>query len=330
MTLYIKERKMAVDAVIRASRVCQDIRASLVDEETVIKEDRSPVTIADFSAQSIIAHCLLKEFPDDPLVAEESAADFLSLGDKQLNQRVFESVRSEFPDLDNNAILQALDHGNHDGKEQKRFWTLDPIDGTKGFLRNQQYAVSFALIEDGEVVFGVLGCPNYPVVWSDADGAKGILLIAAKGEGTVMRTMDDDTEHPAAVSDINDASQAVFCESVEAGHSSHSNSQKISDMLGVTKEPIRLDSQCKYSAVALADASVYLRLPTSEKYKEKIWDHAAGVIALTEAGGRVSDIYGKELDFSQGSTLAKNKGVVATNGLIHNKVIVAVKTILGL
>ena len=56
-------------------------------------------------------------------------------------------------------MLDAIDFGNHDATASS-YWTLDPVDGTKGFLRRGQYAVSLALIEDGKVVAGVLGCPN--------------------------------------------------------------------------------------------------------------------------------------------------------------------------
>jgi 3'(2'), 5'-bisphosphate nucleotidase len=86
-----------------------------------------------------------------------------------------------------------------------------------------------------------------------------------------------------------------------------------------------MDSQAKYAAVARGDAHVYLRLPTRADYQEKIWDHAAGFLVVEEAGGRVSDITGKPLDFSLGATLASNRGVVATSGGIHNEVIKAIR-----
>lgn len=57
------------------------------------------------------------------------------------------------------------------------------------------------------------------------------------------------------------------------------------------------------------DAEIYLRLPRpGKRYEEKIWDHAAGVVVVEEAGGRVTDVYGKPLDFSQGRTLKENTG----------------------
>ncbi|KAJ1939818.1 3'(2'),5'-bisphosphate nucleotidase [Linderina macrospora] len=90
-----------------------------------------------------------------------------------------------------------------------------------------------------------------------------------------------------------------------------------------------MDSQCKYAAVARGDADIYLRLPVSETYVEKIWDHGAGNVIIREAGGRVSDIHGKPLDFSIGRTLSANKGVVAASAHIFDDVIKAVQETLA-
>ena len=88
-----------------------------------------------------------------------------------------------------------------------------------------------------------------------------------------------------------------------------------------------MDSQVKYGVVASGDAEIYLRLPTRVGYVEKIWDHAAGAIVVEEAGGRASDMYGAPLDFTQGRRLEKNRGVIVTNGAIHDRVIEAVSTL---
>ena len=88
-----------------------------------------------------------------------------------------------------------------------------------------------------------------------------------------------------------------------------------------------MDSQAKYAAVARGDASIYLRLPTRKDYQEKIWDHAAGVAVITQAGGRVTDITGSPLDFTRGYTLAVNRGIIATNGAIHDAVVDAVRRV---
>ena len=62
-------------------------------------------------------------------------------------------------------------------------WTLDPIDGTKGFLRGEQYAVCLALLVDAKVQVGIMGCPNLPLDASKPDGPKGCLFIAVRGHG---------------------------------------------------------------------------------------------------------------------------------------------------
>ena len=62
-------------------------------------------------------------------------------------------------------------------------WTLDPIDGTKGFLRGEQYAVCLALLVNARVELGVMGCPNLPVSAADPQGARGCIFVAVRGHG---------------------------------------------------------------------------------------------------------------------------------------------------
>ena len=84
-----------------------------------------------------------------------------------------------------------------------------------------------------------------------------------------------------------------------------------------------MDSQAKYAVLAAGDGDVLLRLisPSRPDYREKIWDQAAGSIVIEEAGGRITDLDGKPLDFSHGRTLAKNRGILATNGHLHDAVL---------
>ena len=91
---------------------------------------------------------------------------------------------------------------------------------------------------------------------------------------------------------------------------------------------LSLTRALQYAVVARGDASIYLRLPTRPDYREKVWDHAAGCIIVHEAGGRVTDVRGRPLDFSRGRTLAGNLGVVATNGVLHADVLSAVRYVL--
>jgi 3'(2'), 5'-bisphosphate nucleotidase len=288
------------------------------------------VTVADFGAQAVVIAELLEAFPGEKVVGEEDASDLRTEAGAGIKDKVVRHVQAIMPDRSEEQILTAIDHGTYAGGATGRHWTLDPIDGTKGFLRGEQYAVALALIEDGQVVLGVLGCPNLPVDAARPDGAKGCLFIAVKSKGAVMRAVGDTAETAISVTQTADPARASICESVESGHSSHGHAAQIAEQLGVKAPPFRIDSQCKYAAVARGDASIYLRLPTRADYQEKIWDHAAGWMVVKEAGGEVTDVRGQPLDFSLGRTLRNNKGVVATNGKLHADVIAVVRKVLQL
>jgi 3'(2'), 5'-bisphosphate nucleotidase len=113
---------------------------------------------------------------------------------------------------------------------------------------------------------------------------------------------------------------------------SHTNVDEISQLatkLGTTEKPVGMDSQAKYAVLAAGGGDVMLRLlsPSRPDYREKIWDQAAGSIVIEEAGGRISDLDGRSLDFSHGRTLAKNRGVLATNGHLHEAVLAVLREI---
>ncbi len=322
---YQLELSTGIKAVRAAANVCRAVQANLVTADTLEKKDKSPVTVADFAAQAIVCAHLLGALPNDLMVGEEDSAELRTGEEAGLRASVVKHVADELAGADEAQVLGWIDHGCHDGSEV-RYWTLDPIDGTKGFLRGEQYAIALALIENGEVVAGVLGCPNLKV--GDHQGA---LFTATKDGGATMYRLFDEADQgqPIAVAQIASASEARFCESVESGHSNQGESAQIAAILGITAEPYRIDSQCKYAAVARNDASIYLRLPTSETYREKIWDHAAGKLIVEAAGGKVTDVNGNALDFTLGRHLDNNKGIVATCGAIHDDVINAIRQVRG-
>jgi 3'(2'), 5'-bisphosphate nucleotidase len=327
MGRHDRELAAGIDAVRAAARICRAVARRLVTADTLEKKDQSPVTVADFASQAIVCQRLERAFPGDRVVGEEDATELRNAA-PALRESVLRAVAEELggdPGLA--PVLSWIDRGNAHA-DGPRFWTLDPIDGTKGFLRGEQYAVALALIEDGEVVVGLLGCPNLP----DGAGGHGVLFSAVRGEGARRHPLWEESAgegKPVTVASVRSAAEARFCESVESAHSDQDLSARIAALLGITAEPYRIDSQCKYAAVAEGDASIYLRLPTKKDYREKIWDHAAGKLVVEEAGGRVTDVEGRPLDFRKGRTLAANQGVVATSGSIHDEVIAAVKQVRG-
>ncbi|KAF2098359.1 3',5'-bisphosphate nucleotidase-like protein [Rhizodiscina lignyota] len=349
---YAKELRIAQLAVQRATLLTKSVFHTTA-KGTVSKEDHSPVTVGDFGAQALIISALRHHFPDDEIVAEEEAAELIA--NKPLSERIWsyvqatmledESAEQELggPIQSEQEMLDAIDMGKSPGGAKGRIWAIDPIDGTKGFLRGGQYAVCLALMVDGDVKVGVLGCPNLPVDDSapldahagenqtDAEG-KGVIFSAVLGEGATSGALSRGAlskEAPIHMKPIEDITQATFCESVESGHSSHSDQAAIAKLLGITKPSVRMDSQAKYGSIARGAGDLYLRLPVRADYEEKIWDHAAGDLIVREAGGEVTDVTGKRLDFTLGRTLKANKGVVAAPKAVHGKILEAVKQVLS-
>ncbi|KAF2485670.1 hypothetical protein BDY17DRAFT_315933 [Neohortaea acidophila] len=349
---YAQELRIALLAVQRATLLTKTVFHNNA-KGTLDKADASPVTIGDFGAQALIISALQHNFPNDEIVAEEEAKDLRE--NERVRATVWELVKNtklsdaagekelggaiQSPE----AMLDIIDKGDSKGGRSGRIWAIDPIDGTKGFLRGGQYAVCLALMVDGDVKVGVLGCPNLPVndsepltedIGADATDAegKGVLFSAILGQGAASRPLQKGAlADPSKITmkPITNISDATFCESVEAGHSSQGDAAAIAKKLGITKNSVRMDSQAKYGSIARGAGDLYLRLPTSKSYVEKIWDHAAGDLIVREAGGQVTDAENKRLDFSQGRRLEVNKGVVAAPKDVHPHVIEAVMSVLG-
>ncbi|ODA82298.1 hypothetical protein RJ55_00805 [Drechmeria coniospora] len=348
---FASELQVAQLAVQRASILTKRVFHEKA-KGTVDKNDKSPVTIGDFGAQALIIAALQHNFPADEIVAEEEAAQLRE--DPTLRNTIWQLVKdTKLEDAsaekllggsiaDSDSMLELIDLGNSKGGANGRIWTIDPIDGTKGFLRGGQYAVCLGLMVDGHVKVGVLGCPNLPaddatrltadIGTNQTDEGRGVLFSAVHPEGATSRPLTAgalaEPAKPISMRPLHDLAKATFCESVEAGHSAHDDQAAISQKLGITEPSVRMDSQAKYGSIARGAGDIYLRLPVKATYEEKIWDHAAGDLIVREAGGQVTDIYGKRLDFAVGRTLANNKGVVAAPAAVHRKVLDVVQEVL--
>ncbi len=159
-----------------------------------------------------------------------------------------------------------------------------------------------SLLVDGKPVVGVMGCPNLPHSPSapkptegGLDGfdksTLGTIYVCVAGQGSFQRTIQSGSsgsgsgseetrismrQLPSSSGSGSSAAEklqaASFCESVEAGHSSHSTNARIAELLGITQPSVRMDSQAKYASIARGDGDVYLRLPVGDgSYEEKIW-----------------------------------------------------------
>jgi 3'(2'), 5'-bisphosphate nucleotidase len=305
-------------AVADACVVCRQVSAELGRLGALEKEDRTPVTVADFASQAVVIRRLHQLLGPLPIVAEESS-DALRKPDKTpVLDRVVKAARAVWPDADREGVLWAIDAGGDRGQGDS-FWTLDPIDGTKGFLRGGQYAVCLAFVDGRDPTIGVLGCPHLsldverPV---DDPDPHGTLQFGSVGAGA-HEVRADTPEGPARsirVENDDPATMTVtLVESVESGHSDHTVTARLLRELGLPATKVRADSQAKYAMVARGQANLLLRIPVDKERREAIWDHAAGALIASESGCNVTDLDGERLDFSRGTRLTRNRGIACAH-----------------
>ena len=322
MISWQRELDVALGAVRNAAMLARDIRRQIGDQ-AFLKADRSPVTVADFAVQALVADRLGQAFPDDPLVAEEDSRSLRFPEARPILQSVLDVLHRAVPGLAPDRVLDAIDCGR--GTPGERFWTLDPVDGTRGFVRGDQYVVALALIVRGRVEIGLLGCPQLAFTDERRD-AVGTIVYAVRNRGAFRASSLAGGEFaPLRVSSCREPRLARVLRSLEGEHIDLTTFNEVIRTLRVEAAPTLMDSQAKHAVIAAGQAELLIRLPATQEYREKIWDQAAGSIIIEEAGGRVTDMRGDELDFACGRTLARNEGMVGSNGHLHAAVIEALR-----
>ncbi|GMI91506.1 hypothetical protein like AT4G05090 [Hibiscus trionum] len=364
---YYRELAAAVEVVESACRLCVDVQRSLFSNEGQIveKKDLTPVTVADFGVQALVSLELSKLFPSIPLVAEEDSGFLQS---NNLVDPVVSAVSDkrsiDEESLSRDDVLEAIDRGGRNafatGTKPATYWILDPIDGTRGFVKGSPalYVVGLSLVVEGDIVLGVMGCPNWVVDPSyksttDAQGYKnsspgyGIIMIAHVGCGTWTKRLKSMLDFSTKISSdwtrcfVDGCclvSDARFCipesQTWESLPLSVLYKARIDDD-NIGDNEIRLlsafcGSLCKYIMVASGRASVFFLRARSEKVI-RVWDHAVGMICVHEAGGKVTDWKGSELDLAadqiERRSIYPAGGILVTNGKIHNQILEMISSI---
>lgn len=321
------EVDFGIRSLHQAARLVAQVRRE-IQISPLTKNDRSPVTVADFAVQALVAHHLLKEFPRDPLVAEENSAAFKTPEGTKILQTVTHFVKQFIPEATTSSVPGWVDHGTANPSD--RFWVMDPIDGTKGFLRGEQYAIALALIENGIVKIGWLACPNLKEGARPDFGGEGTLAVAVRGKGSWHTSLKRPAEfRPLQISPRRDPSEAIFLGSIESRQTDQDRVGRVMNGLGARTQPVFMDSLAKYVFLASGQADILLRLPDVPKpeHRECIWDQAPGAIMVEEAGGKVTDFEGKKLNYSKARVLTASRGILVSNGHIHSAALEALKGI---
>lgn len=227
-----------------------------------MKPGDEPVTVADRRASELIVAGLAASFPADPIISEELVPAPGALG-------------------------------------APRFWLVDPIDGTKDFIRGEDgYSVMIGLVCDGKPTVGVVYQPAIDrLFYGTPDGAR----MTYQGETT-----------PLAVSSIAAAAEVRLVAS--KSHRSP-DIDRVKQQLGVSDEQNLGSVGVKLCVIAAGLRDLYVNPAT----RTKAWDTCAPEAILTPAGGRLSDLFGRPIDYTR--ELGHHHGLVASNGRVHDEVV---------
>ncbi len=315
-----------IQAVRQAIGLCRDVQqTALRSIDKMTGEEIEPVTIADYGAQAILCRALQQYFPEDGVIAEESGKLFQTLVSPE-QRTVILNLLTTLLDVNvtQENIVDWLDHGQAKGAQ--KVWTIDPIDGTKGFVGLRHYAIGIGYIETGKLAGGVMGCPHYA---QDIDSVEhsGRIYYVQDGKAQYV-PLEGGDPITVRVSNRTAPDEIRIVQSYVKEHGDKTRKLQAYEKAGFGKSQIfELDSMEKYALIASGHADLCLHIPL--KFTPwRVWDHAPGVALVEAAGGKVTGLQGETLDFSQGDTILC-EGVIISNGAIHDTVVAAVKEVVG-
>jgi 3'(2'), 5'-bisphosphate nucleotidase len=227
-----------------------------------MKLGNEPVTIADKRASELIVAGLHARFPDDLVISEE------------------------LPSVE--ATLRS-----------PRLWLIDPIDGTKDFIRGSDgFSVMIGIARAGRPVLGVVHQPALDrTFFATPDG--GAHVVSAHGV------------QPLAVSEVASAADVRLVAS--ASHRSP-DIDRVKQTLGIDNEQNVGSIGVKLCLIAMGVRDLYV----NPQAKTKVWDTCGPEAILAGAGGRLSDLFGDPVDYAE---LRQLRGLVASNGRVHDEVV---------
>jgi 3'(2'), 5'-bisphosphate nucleotidase len=257
------------------------------------------------------AGAILLAHYNSPFLVEQKVNALMEMeevtaADREANDLIVRRLAHEFPD---DGILAEESVDTDERLKKERVWLIDPMDGTKNFVqRDGDFAVQIGLAAAGEAVLGVVYQP-----------VGDVLYRAVRGQGS-WREKDGKQAERMRVSGKTDPAEMVLASS--RSHRSP-RMERVVDSFGFKFETRRGSVGVKIGLIAEQEADLYLHLSPSTKQ----WDTCAPEIVLTEAGGRLTDLFGKPLRYNA-PRIDNRNGVVATNSVAHELVIDSLKPLL--
>lgn len=257
------------------------------------------------------AGAILLAHYNSPFLVEQKVNALLEMeevtaADREANDLIVQRLADEFPD-DGILAEESVDTDARLNKE--RVWLIDPMDGTKNFVqRDGDFAVQIGLAVGGQAVLGVVYQP-----------VRDVLYRAVRGEGSWLEKDGKQAER-MQVSNKTDPTEMVLASS--RSHRSP-RMERVIDSFGFKSETRRGSVGVKIGLITEQQADLYLHLSPGTKQ----WDTCAPEVVLTEAGGRLTDLFGQPLRYNA-ARIDNRNGVVATNSAAHALVIDSLKPLL--
>jgi 3'(2'), 5'-bisphosphate nucleotidase len=257
---YERELSRAIELARLAG--AEVVRLARGELQVEMKPGDEPVTVADRLASDLIVTGLATSFPDDPIISEERLGSPGAFG-------------------------------------APRCWLVDPIDGTKDFIRGEDgYSVMIGLACDGRPAMGVVYQPVIDrLFYGTPDGSH----VTYQGQTTALRVSP-----VTAVTDIR-----LVASKSHRGR----DIDRVKAQLGIANELNIGSVGVKLCVIAAGLRDLYVN-PAA---KTKAWDTCAPEAILVPAGGRLTDLYGAPINYT--TELAHRRGLVASNGWVHDDVI---------
>ncbi len=298
MSRFKKELNFAVKLVHKATEITEWFRK--YGFKSFLKSDQSPVTLADFASQLYIISKLKQYFPNDEIIAEEENFEFIDLKAENLIKRCFNELNFEKLKIIKEII-------GFKGKSSERQWTIDPIDGTKGYQKGLSYAVGIGFMVKSTPRVCAIAVPNYN---------EKLLAIFSAEENQGAQASYDDKDFKLIRVNQNEVIQNIrLCHSLHYDQPWVLNFAK---KIGI-KHFIQIDSMAKFCMVAEGTADLYIK-PLDENHSFT-WDFMPGDLIVREAGGEVTDLNGAPLKFNNKMCLWTAPGIIASNGILQKKIL---------
>lgn len=247
-------------------------------------------------------NAILAEY-EKPLRVEqkshENDVEPVTQADRIANELIVSRLKNKFP-ADGILAEESIDTERRLSKS--RVWMVDPLDGTNGFIDgNGDFAVQIGLVENGECVVGVVYVP-----------LTRVLYRAVLGDGTWIERPQRSPER-ARVSD-RQAFESMCLAASRSHRSPRMN--KVVERFDFREEVQRGSVGIKIGLLVEQKCDVYIHLSP----RTKQWDTCAPQLILTEAGGRLTDLFGQPLNYNVPDVNNRN-GLVASNAVSHDLII---------